>query len=121
LHHYNTLLKSNQLEHTLTMLANGDIDITFGAEDREQTGNKCKCKSTKAATWKIEQPNDTIQPFSDAHWGGATHKFMLLLSRVPHNAMANIICEAQLITTGHKAKPKANMQGSSERAALTFH
>ncbi|KAF8264898.1 hypothetical protein EI94DRAFT_1805130 [Lactarius quietus] len=82
------------VERTLTLIANGEIDIKLVIEDRESMGSKCKRKSSKTSVWKVKQPNGPPQPFLDTLWGGATCDFMTLLRCVPHDAMNMIIDKA---------------------------
>ncbi|KAI9436909.1 hypothetical protein H4582DRAFT_2058381 [Lactarius indigo] len=119
-------LAAAALECMLTLLVNGKINIKLVIEDKVSTGTKCKRKATKTAIWKVEQPNDPPQPFSDTLWGGATCEFMLLLDQVPRNAMETILYEAQLVATNQKARSsKATMlpdeQLFGEHATLSFH
>ncbi|KAH8995507.1 hypothetical protein EDB86DRAFT_2829421 [Lactarius hatsudake] len=76
-------LAAAALEHMLTLLANGEIDIKLVIEDKVSTGIKHKHKETKTAVWKVEQCNGAPQPFLDGLWGGVTCEFMLLLGQVP--------------------------------------
>ena len=111
-----------QLERTLTLIANGEIDIKLVIEDRDATGNKRKRKASKTSVWKVEQPYGAPQPFSDTLWGGATCDFMTLLHRVPKDAMARIIDEASLVVKSQKTKATVvNSEQQSDRAALSFH
>ncbi|KAH9071089.1 hypothetical protein EDB83DRAFT_2517683 [Lactarius deliciosus] len=119
-------LAAAALERTLTLLANGEIDIKLVIEDKVSTGIKRKRKATKTAVWKVEQCNGPPQPFSDGLWGGATREFMSLLGQVPRNAMETILYDARLVATNQKARtskataPSENEQLFSERAALAF-
>ncbi|KAH9046396.1 hypothetical protein EDB83DRAFT_2523389 [Lactarius deliciosus] len=119
-------LAAATLERTLTLLANGEIDIKLVIEDKVSTGIKRKRKATKTAVWKVEQCNGPPQPFSDGLWGGVTCKFMSLLGQVPRNAMETILYDARLVATNQKARtskataPSENEQLFSERAALAF-
>ncbi|KAH9023451.1 hypothetical protein EDB85DRAFT_1894781 [Lactarius pseudohatsudake] len=120
-------LAAAALERTLTLLANGEIDIKLIIEDKEATGTKRKRKATKTAVWKVEQPNGLPQAFSDTVWGGVTREYMSILGQVPGNAMATILYDARMVAVNQKAKtPKAmapssaNDQLFSERAALAF-
>jgi hypothetical protein len=116
------LLRNRQLERTLSLVANGEIDIKLVIEDREALGTKRKHKASKTSVWKVEQPNGTPQPFLDTLWGGATHDFMTSLRRVPHGAMVMIIEEAELVATSHKAKATAaDSEQQSDHTALAFH
>lgn len=120
------MLITFQLERTLTLLANGDIDIRLVAEERETTGSKRKRKSTKTAVWKVEQLNGPPQPFSDMPCGGATREYMSVLRQVPHDAMATIVYEARLAAAMcHKARASSKgttstEQPRGERATLAF-
>ncbi|KAH9016478.1 hypothetical protein EDB84DRAFT_1443111 [Lactarius hengduanensis] len=124
-------LAAAALERTLTLLANGEIDIKLVIEDKEATGTKRKRKATKTAVWKVKQPNGPPQAFSDTVWGGVTREYMSILGQVPGNAMATILYDARmvavLVAVNQKVKtPKAmapssaNDQLFSERAALAF-
>lgn len=93
-----------QLKCTLSLISNGDIDITLVTKDRETTGSKHKCKSSKTKVWKIKQPNGTPQPFSDTLWGGVTHDYMTSWCQVPQDAMAKIIDEVDLVVKSQKTK-----------------
>jgi hypothetical protein len=115
------ILRIGQVERTLTLIANGEIDIKLVVEDKEPTGSKRKRKSSKTSVWKVEQPNGPPQPFSDTLWGGATRDFMTSLGRVPHAAMNSIIDEASSVAMSQKAKPTpVNSEQQSDRAALAF-
>ncbi|KAN0129925.1 hypothetical protein V8E53_012251 [Lactarius tabidus] len=123
-HGYNgaMALAAAALERTLSLVANGEIDIKLVIEDREALGTKRKHKASKTSVWKVEQPNGTPQPFLDTLWGGATHDFMTSLRRVPHGAMVMIIEEAELVATSHKAKATAaDSEQQSDHTALAFH
>ncbi|KAN0136758.1 hypothetical protein V8E53_005528 [Lactarius tabidus] len=110
------------VECTLTLIANGEIDIKLVIEDKEPMGSKCKHKSSKTSVWKVEQPNGPPQPFSDTLWGGATRDFMTSLGCVPHAAMNTIIDKASSVAMSQKAKPMpVNSEQQSDRAALAFH
>ncbi|KAN0130534.1 hypothetical protein V8E53_009217 [Lactarius tabidus] len=114
-------LAAAAVERTLTLIANGEIDIKLVVEDKEPTGSKRKRKSSKTSVWKVEQPNGPPQPFSDTLWGGATRDFMTSLGRVPHAAMNSIIDEASSVAMSQKAKPTpVNSEQQSDRAALAF-
>jgi hypothetical protein len=117
------VLRTGQLERTLNLLANGEIDIKFVTEDKETTGNKHKHKASNAGAWRVEPLNSPPQPFSDNHWGSATCDYMLLLSQVPCDAMATIMYEARSVATSQKARvSKATIPShhDSERASLGF-
>jgi hypothetical protein len=120
------MLRSWQLERTLTLLANGEIDINFVIEDKETTGHKRKRTAAKKAVWKLEQLSaGPAQPFSDALWGEATREFMShLINEVPPDAMSIIVYEAKLVAQSQKAKTSKVMVPSenvySERAKLAF-
>jgi hypothetical protein len=111
-----------QLERTLTLLANGEIDIKLVTEVRESTGTKRKRKAVKSTTWKVEQLGGPPQAFSDTLWGGATRDYMAVLRQVPPEAMASIIADARSIATNHRARCSTiqSEQPRSERAGLTF-
>jgi hypothetical protein len=116
------ILRIRQVECTLTLIANGEIDIKLVIEDKEPMGSKCKHKSSKTSVWKVEQPNGPPQPFSDTLWGGATRDFMTSLGCVPHAAMNTIIDKASSVAMSQKAKPMpVNSEQQSDRAALAFH
>jgi hypothetical protein len=118
------VLGTGQLEQTLNLLANGEIDIKFITEDKETTGNKCKHKASNAGAWRVEPLNGPPQPFSDNHWGSATHDYMLLLSQVPCDAMAIIMYEVRSVTASQKARvSKATIPShhDSKHAGLGFH
>jgi hypothetical protein len=117
------VLTSRQLERTLTLLANGEIDIRLVVEDKETTGTKRKRKTTKSAAWKVEQLNGPPQPFSDTPWGDVTREYMSALQRVPRDAMATIIYEARLAAAmNHKARAssKGTVSEHGQRATLAF-
>jgi hypothetical protein len=117
-------LSIGQLERTLTLLANGEIDIKLVVENKESTGTKRKRKPTKTTTWKVEQPNGPPQPFSDTFWGAATRDYMTSLRKVPSDALALIISEAKTVAMSHKARTSRGTVPSdepcSERASLAF-
>jgi hypothetical protein len=117
-------LSIGQLEHTLTLIANGEIDIRLVVENKETTGTKHKHKPTKTMMWKVEQPNGPPQPFSVTFWGAATRKYATSLCKVPSDVMASIISEARTIALAHKARTSRGQvlsdEPCSERASLAF-
>ena len=117
-----------RLKHTLTLLANGEIDIKIVIEDKDTLSHKCKHMPKKKAMWKLKRLNSPAQPFSDALWGQATCKYMLLLGTVPPKAMSTIIHNAKLVMDSLKVKmlkampvPSVSEHLFSECAKLAFH
>jgi hypothetical protein len=49
------VLRTGQLERTLTLLTNSEIDIRLVIEEKETTGNKCKRKMSNAGMWRVLQ------------------------------------------------------------------
>lgn len=113
-----------QLERTLTLLENGEIDILLVTEEKETTGSKRKRKWSKTSVWKVEQPNGPPASFSVASWGKATREYMSALRGVPPDAMARIISEAKSVAMMQKSKTvKASVPSEemcTERATLAF-
>lgn len=115
------MLRTGQLERTLTLLANSEIDIRLVIEEKETTGTKRKRKTSNTAVWRVEQLNGPPQPFSDSHWGCATRDYMDLLTQVPPDAMATIMYEARLVATRQKARSsKTIVPSQGKRASLGF-
>jgi hypothetical protein len=120
------LLTIGQLERTLGLLVQGEIDILLVTEEKETTGTKRKRKANKTAVWRVEQPNGPAQAFADKPWGQATRDFMVSFSKIPLEAMAEIISEASSVAMTHKSKtPKGTVPSEGrgpcdERATLAF-
>ena len=106
-----SLAHKPQLEHTLNLIANGEVDIRVIIEHNETTGNKRK-RNAPLATWKLVPLNGTPEPFSDFFWGGVTCDYMDLLQQVPCSAMATIIEEAKITAE------KQNEKGKSSRVTV---
>ena len=111
-----------QLERTLTLIADCEIDIKLITEEREPTGTKRKRKAAKITAWKVEQLSRPLRPFSDTFWGHATREYMVVLRQVPSEAMATIVADAKVISAKQRMKSTTTVseQSCSERAALTF-
>jgi hypothetical protein len=103
------LLRTGQLDHTLMLLVNGEIDINLVTKDKESAGKKRKRKaSTMTTAWKRQLPNGTAQPFSETLCGGITCKFMVALRAVPPDAMRMIIHATCEMAERQKAKASAS-------------
>jgi hypothetical protein len=113
------LLRTGQLDHTLTLLVNGEIDINLVTEDKESAGKKRNHKaSTTTTAWKRQLPNGTAQPFSETLCGGATRKFMVALKAVPPNTMRMIIHTAREMAERQKAKASASASAAHAESSI---
>ena len=115
-----------QLEHTLNLIVDREIDIKIPMNDMETTGTKRKRKASR--TWKLVQLNGSLQPFSDYFWGDVTHDYMVSLRQVPPDAMKEIVKEAKSVMESQRARTSktivlstgGNERRRGERANLAF-
>jgi hypothetical protein len=113
------LLRTGQLDHTLTLLINGEININLVTEDKESAGKKCKRKASMTTTaWKRQLPNSTAQPFSETLCGGVTRKFMVALKAVPPDTMRMIIHAAHKMAERQKAQVSASASAAHAESSI---
>lgn len=55
------LLTIGQLERTLGLLVQGEIDILLVTEEKETTGTKRKRKLNKTAVWKVRATTEILR------------------------------------------------------------
>ena len=94
--------RMQQLECTLNLIMDQEIDIKIPMNDTETTGTKRKRKVSR--TWKLVQLNGSLQPFSDYFWGDITHDYMVSLQQVPPDVMKEIVKEAKSVTESQRAR-----------------
>lgn len=94
--------RMQQLECTLNLIMDQEIDIKIPMNDMETTGTKRKRKVSR--TWKLVQLNGSLQPFSDYFWGDITHDYMVSLQQVPPDVMKEIVKEAKSVMESQRAR-----------------
>ena len=118
--------RMQQLECTLNLIMDQEIDIKIPMNDTETTGTKHKQKASRM--WKLVQLNGSLRSLSDYFWGDVTHDYMVSLRQVPPDAMKEIVKEAKSIMESQRARTSktivlstgGNERCHGERANLAF-